>query len=168
MKLTEQFLEELDREAAITRRVLAEVPEGHLDYKPHEKSMPFGYLCTLTAIIVSWIEMIINMPELDIAPAEPRQKPPDAKNADDLIKALDGAVAKARAALQATNDEHLHTDWRMLARGNVVQVSPRWLFIQESVFHHLAHHRGQLSVYLRLLDAKVPSIYGPSADEKFS
>jgi uncharacterized damage-inducible protein DinB len=166
MKMTELFLAELEREAAHTRKALAQVPAHQTEFKPHEKSMPFGYLATLCATIVSWIDLIINQPELDIAPAEPKHKQPDKETSAELIEALDASVAKARTALQNTTDEHLMTHWRMLARGKVVQDEPRYIFIRESVFNHLAHHRGQLTVYLRLLGAKIPAIYGPSADEK--
>ncbi|HEX7831475.1 MAG TPA: DinB family protein [Thermoanaerobaculia bacterium] len=165
MKMTELFLAELDREADYTRRVLQEVPAHKTDFKPGEKSMPFGYLTSLTAMIVSWIDLIINQPELDIAPATPRQKQPDKETPEELIALLDESVAKARTALQNTTDEHLMTNWKMLAKGKVVSDQPRHIFIQDAVFNHLAHHRGQLTVYLRILGAKVPSTYGPSADE---
>ena len=165
MKMTELFLAELDREAAGTRAALARVPEGHNDWKPHDKSMPLGTLANLCATMLSWIDMIINVDELDIAPKEGQQRPPQAQNRKELEAALDDAVAKARKALANTTDDHLLTEWKLLAGGKMMMQAPRHIFIRDSVFNHLAHHRGQLTVYLRLNNASVPAIYGPSADE---
>jgi uncharacterized damage-inducible protein DinB len=81
------------------------------------------------------------------------------------VKALDETSAKARAALEKTTDEHLNTNWKLLARGNVVMEAPRYLMIQDTL-NHWSHHRGQMTVYLRLLDAKVPAVFGPSADDR--
>jgi uncharacterized damage-inducible protein DinB len=166
MKMTELFLAELDREAAGTRAALARVPEGHNDWKPHDKSMPLGNLANLCATMLSWIDMIINVDELDIAPTSgERPRPPQPKTRKELEAALDDAVAKARKALQNTNDDHLLTEWKLLAGGKIMMQAPRHIFIRDTVFNHLAHHRGQLTVYLRLNNASVPAIYGPSADE---
>ena len=110
--------------------------------------------------------MEITQNELDVAPAsgsKMRQEKLDTSDA--LMKALDKTAADARAALQATTDEHLMTSWRLLARGQVVMETPRREMIQDTI-NHWAHHRGQMTVYLRLMGAKVPSLYGPSADDK--
>lgn len=166
MKMTELFLAELDREAAVTRSALARVPEGHNDWKPHERSMALGNLANLCATMLSWIDMIINVDELDIAPTGGEQaRPPLPQTRKELEAALDLAVAKARKALESTTDDHLLTDWKLLAGGKIMMQAPRHIFIRDSVFNHLAHHRGQLTVYLRLNNASVPAIYGPSADE---
>jgi uncharacterized damage-inducible protein DinB len=165
MKLTEFFRSELDREVDRSRKALKEVPEGKYEWKPHEKSMIFGYLADMVATIPTWITMEIKQDELDVAPAEgagTKQAPK--KTSEDLLKALDEAAAAARAALAETTDEHLKTSWRLLARGNVVMEAPRHEMIQDTI-NHWAHHRGQMTVYLRLMGAKVPAIYGPSADE---
>ena len=165
MKLTEFYLAELDREVERSRRALKEVPEGKFDWKPHEKSMIFGYLANMVATIPTWLTMEIKQAELDVAPAEGSQtemKRPDTSDA--LIEALDKSAADARTALKETTDEHLMTNWKLLARGNVVLEQPRYEFIQDTI-NHWAHHRGQMTVYLRLMGAKVPSIYGPSADD---
>ena len=165
MNLTEFFRSELDREVERSRRALKEVPEGKYDWKPHEKSMIFGYLADMVATIPTWITMEINQAELDVAPAEgSRTKQEPKKTSEDLLKALDEAAAAARAALEETTDEHLMTSWRLLARGNVVMEAPRYEMIQDTI-NHWAHHRGQMTVYLRLMGAKVPAIYGPSADD---
>ena len=166
MKLTEFLRSELDREVERSRRALKEVPEGKYDWKPHEKSMIFGYLADMVATIPTWITMEIKQAELDVAPAEgSRTKQEPKKTSEDLLKALDEAAAAARAALEETTDEHLMTSWRLLARGNVVMEAPRYEMIQDT-FNHWAHHRGQMTVYLRLMGEKVPAIYGPSADEQ--
>jgi len=165
MKLTEFLGSELDRELERSRRALKEVPEGKYDWKPHEKSMIFGYLADMVATIPTWITMEIKQAELDVAPAEgSRTKQEPKKTSEDLLKALDEAAAAARAALEETTDEHLMTSWRLLARGNVVMEAPRYEMIQDT-FNHWAHHRGQMTVYLRLMGAKVPAIFGPSADD---
>ena len=165
MKLTEFFMAELDREVERSRRTLEQVPEGKYDWKPHDKSMIFGYLANMVATIPMWVAMEITQDELDVAPADGgkmEQKRMDTSEA--LVKALDKAAADARSALEKTTDEHLMTSWRLLARGQVVMESSRQEFIQDTI-NHWAHHRGQMTVYLRLLGAKVPSLYGPSADD---
>lgn len=166
MKLTELFLSELDREAARSRRALEQVPDGQHDWKPHDKSMIFGYLAEMVATIPSWVAMEVNQDELDLKPAggSTRRKAPMNSSAE-YLKALDTSVADARAALQKTTDDHLLTPWCLLVAGKVVMESPRHVMIRDTI-NHLAHHRGQMTVYLRLMGAKVPALYGPSADDQ--
>ena len=165
MTLTEFFRSELDREVERSRKALKEVPEGKFDWKPHEKSMIFGYLANMVATIPMWLTMQIDKDELDVAPAEgsnmPQERP---ETSAALVEALDKAAAGARSALEKTTDDHLLTSWRLLARGKVVMEAPRYEMIQDTI-NHWAHHRGQMTVYLRLMGAKVPAIYGPSADD---
>jgi uncharacterized damage-inducible protein DinB len=166
MKLTEFLLAEMDREVERSRRALEQAPEGKYDWKPHEKSMIFGYLVNMVATMPMWIMMQINQNELDVAPA-PGESKMENKRLDtsaELIEALDKAAAGARSAFQQTTDEHLKTSWRLLAKGKVVMEAPRYEMIQDTI-NHWAHHRGQMTVYLRLMGAKVPAIYGPSADD---
>jgi len=166
MKTKDFLLNELDREVNRSRRALEQVPAGKYDWKPHDKSMIFGYLANMVATIPTWITMQINQDELDVAPADGGKV--DQKRLDDskeLLQALDKASADARAAFEKTTDEHLQTNWRLLARGKVVMEAPRYEMIQDTI-NHWAHHRGQMTVYLRLMGAKVPAIYGPSADDK--
>ena len=165
MKLTELLLAELDREAARTRRVLENVPTGHDDFKPHEKSMPFGRLAGLVASMPSWVSLIIDQEELDLTPAQGSgQYQPPAM--DQLISVHDGLVAKGRASLQQTTDEYLFTThWRLKAGGSVVLNEARHIVLRDTL-SHWSHHRGQVTVYLRLVGAKVPSVYGPSADDQ--
>ena len=166
MKLTEFFREELDREVERSRKALEQVPDGQYQWKPHEKSMIFGYLADMVATIPTWISMEIDRDELDIAPAEGQgTKQAQKETKAELLKALDEAATGARSALEKTSDEHLMTNWKLLAQGNVVMELPRYQFIQETI-NHWAHHRGQMTVYLRLMGAKVPALYGPSADDQ--
>ncbi|HEV7920013.1 MAG TPA: damage-inducible protein DinB [Thermoanaerobaculia bacterium] len=166
MQMTRLFLDELERELKPTRRTLEQVPDGLAEWRPHPKSMQFGYLATLVATLPSWVALVIDDPELDLRPVgrEP-YSPPVRSTASELVQTLDESAAKARAALTGTTDEHLLTHWQLKAGGHVVMDQPRHIFIRDSVLNHLAHHRGQLTVYLRLNEAKVPSIYGPTADE---
>ena len=165
MKLTEQFLAELDREAPRTRRTLANVPAGRDDWAPHPKSMPLARLAGLVATMPSWISLIIEQDELNLTPppgAGQYQQP----TIDTLIEAHDASVAKGRAALSKTNDDYLmSTNWRLRAGGKIVMDQPRHIVLRDTL-NHLAHHRGQLTVYLRLCDRTVPAIYGPSADDQ--
>jgi uncharacterized damage-inducible protein DinB len=166
MKMTDLFSAQLEREAAINRRVLERVPEGRPDWKPHEKSMPLGYLSTLVATMPSWVAMAITQDQLDLhPPGGGSQRPPTPGNNRELLQAHEDAVAKARDALRGTTDAHLTTPWQLLVAGKVVMESPRHVVIEDTLAH-LAHHRGQLTVYLRLNGAAVPSIYGPSADDQ--
>jgi len=160
--LTDRLLAELESEAAITRRVLERIPEGKGDWKPHEKSMPMGRLAGLVANMPGWIAMMLTQDEFDVAAGPPL---PPVKSNQDLLAAFDANVARSKDALKKTNDAHLETKWRMLARGHLVSETSRYENLRSGVLNHLAHHRGQLTVYLRLNDVPVPSIYGPTADE---
>jgi uncharacterized damage-inducible protein DinB len=159
------LLSELKREVARSRKALEQMPEGKGEWKPHDKSMKFEYLAELVAIIPSWVAMQVTKDELDIAPADGSgiKRTPKVTRAD-YLKALDEAAAAAEQALAGTTDEHLATTWRLKARGTVVLEDSRAAMIQDS-FNHLSHHRGQMTVYLRLMGAKVPAIFGPSADD---
>ncbi len=163
--ITELLLAELEREAAGTRRTLERVPEGRNDWKPHEKSMPLGYLAGLVATIPSWIKSIVTHDSLDLSsPGEFRTRAFDTNR--ELLQAFDNALRQAREALASATDEHLTTtSWQLLFQGNVVSEDVRYVALRDGVLNHLAHHRGQLTVYLRLNDIPVPALYGPSADE---
>jgi uncharacterized damage-inducible protein DinB len=167
MKMTELFLEELESEAPSTRRALERVPEGRPEWKPHPKSMPLGYLAALVARLPSWVGMTIKQDELEMKPegAASVYTPKPLGTRQELVALFDESVAEARDALLHTTDEHLMTPWRLLVAGKVVMQLARYQVLRGSVFNHLVHHRGQLTVYLRLNDASVPEIYGPTADE---
>lgn len=164
MKMTELFLSQLDRETKSTRRTLEQVPDGKNDFKPHPKSMPMGYLSALVATIPNWIATMIEKNELDLATGQGRQEALSTNR--ELVELFDSSVASARRALENTTDDHLLTPWRLLVGGNVVDERPRHLIMADTLMH-FAHHRGQLTVYLRLNDRKIPSIYGPTADESW-
>jgi len=166
MVIKDFLLKQLEREVARSRKALEQMPEGKAEWKPHDKSMPFGYLAELVAIMPSWVAMQVNLDELDIAPADGSkvERQPKTTRAD-YLKALDDTAAQARKALEGTTDQHLETTWKLKAKGVVVQEDTRHLMIQDT-FNHLSHHRGQMTVYLRLMGAKVPALFGPSADDK--
>lgn len=165
MTTTAWLLSQLDAEGPRTRRALERVPEGRDDWKPHEKSMALGRLATLVATMPSWIAMIVTQDSLDLnPPGGSGYNQPALRTRADLVRALDDSMAKARQALSGTTDEHLMKPWRLLVSGRVVSEEVRHAVLRDT-FMHLAHHRGQLTVYLRLNDAVVPAIYGPSADD---
>ncbi len=164
MKLTELFLADLERDTASSRRVLERVPEGRNDWKPHEKSMRLGYLAVLVASMPGWIDFMVNQDQLDLS-AGRDFKQPEVATRRELLQLLDDSVAKGRSALANTTDEHLMKPWKFMIAGRAVSENPRHIMLRDSVFSHMAHHRGQLTVYLRLNEAAVPAIYGPSADE---
>ena|SRR4051812_20528136 len=164
MTLTQQLLSELDREAARTRRALEQVPAGRDDWKPHDKSMALGRLAGMIATMPSWIVLIVKQDELDLTPPGGGQWQLPAQ--PELVAAHDKSVAEARAALESIDDNLLFTtNWRLRAGGQVVSDQPRHIALRD-MLNHLAHHRGQLTVYLRLVGATVPAIYGPSADDQ--
>ena len=166
MQLKEYLLSEMNREVDRSRRALKEVPAGKYDWKPHEKSMIFGYLADMVATIPMWITMQIKQDQLDVAPeGGSNMKRERHEGSATLVKALEDAATAARAAFENTSDEHLMTSWKLLAHGKVVMEAPRYEMIQDTI-NHWSHHRGQMTVYLRLLGAKVPAIFGPSADEQ--
>jgi len=166
MKLTELILDELEVEAERSRRALERVPEGKHDWKPHDRSMIFGYLADMVANIPSWVAMVINLPELDInPPGGPTQKREPMNTSAAFLAALDKSMTGAKAALKATSDDHLMTKWRLLSGGKVAMETSRYVMIRDTI-NHWAHHRGQMTVYLRLMGAQVPALYGPSADDQ--
>jgi uncharacterized damage-inducible protein DinB len=165
LTMKEFLLTQLDAEVRRSRKVLEQMPEGKAGWKPHEKSMQFDHLAELVATMPSWITLQVTRPELDIAPADGSTLPRTPKTtAADYLKGLEDAAVSAKKALEDTSDEHLAANWQLKVRGAVVQEAPRVQMIQDT-FNHWSHHRGQMTVYLRLMGAKVPAVYGPSADE---
>ena len=165
MTLTQLFIDELEREAPRTRRALEQVPLDRDDWTPHPKSMPLGRLAGLVAGMPSWIALIIDQDELNLTPP-PGQSTYEQPATNTLVAVHEANVQKGRESLAKTNDEFLMTtNWRLLAGGKVVLNQPRHIVLRDTI-NHLAHHRGQLTVYLRLVGQKVPAIYGPSADDQ--
>ena len=160
MKLNELLLAQVEREVASTRKAVERVPDGKEEWKPHPKSMQLGYLSALVATMFGWITTMIEQDHLDLASGAR----PSAKTTADKLAAFDQAVEGARNALRNTTEEHLLKPWQLRMGEKVLDEKPRHIMIADTI-SHLAHHRGQLSVYLRLNEQPVPSIYGPTADE---
>lgn len=160
------FIEELDRETERSRRALTNAPAHQRSWKPHERSMEFGYLSDMVATVPTWFTMIITQDELDVAPKAGRPPSgPSSETSAEFVSALEKASGGAKSALQATTEEHLQTPWRLLAAGEVVMNTSREKMLRDTM-NHWVHHRGQMTVYLRLMGADVPALYGPSADDK--
>ena len=168
MTIGQSMLSEFDEEMKSTRKVLERVPDDKWGWKPHEKSMELGYLAALVASMPGWLAFTIDRDELNLADAsnEMRRTKP-AETRAELLQTLDEGLAKSRKSLEGTTEEHLMKPWRFRMNDQVASEAPRYVMIANGALSHLAHHRGQLTVYLRLNEAKVPAIYGPSADERF-
>ena len=164
--IVEVLIAELDRELAGTRRALERVPAGRNDWKPHPKSMQLGYLAGLVATMPGWIVSIVEDPHLDLtSPGRYRTAAYDTNEA--LLAAFDREARLGREALARTTDQHLLTTrWKLMMGGQTLTDQPRYEALREGALNHLYHHRGQLTVYLRLNEQAVPSLYGPSADER--
>ena len=162
MKITELLVSELDREAVGIRKTLQNVPEGKNDWTPHEKSMPLGNLATIVATIPAWIDMVVNLDEVDVNPPDgPKFKPQPWKTRYELLDQFENSLKKGREVLQKTSDDRLlNTKWRMLNAGKLMMEQTRYEAIREGVLNHMAHHRGQLTVYLPQ-PAKSPSDLRP-------
>lgn len=162
-RLATAFLNELENEAAVTRSCLERVPAEKFDWKPHEKSMSMGRLAVHCAEMFGWTEATLKSDVLDFATFD--FKPFEPESTEALLAFFDDHIAKARATLAETSDETFLTDWTMRNGEQVYMTMPKVAVMRSFVVNHIVHHRGQLSVYLRLNDIPVPSIYGPSADE---
>ena len=155
------YLKELEAEAAATRHCLERVTPETFDFKPHEKSMVMGYLAQLVAEIPTWVADEIEVGEIDLA-TYPHQ---EVKGAGDLLALFDAGMERARTALAGiSDDDMLNTKFELKSGDMVLMSDPKDVAVSSTI-NHLVHHRGQLTVYLRLNDIKVPSIYGPSADQ---
>ena len=157
--------DEVTRESARSARALDQVPDDSRAWKPHERSMELGYLADMVATIPTWITMIVTRDQLDVAPTDGSStRGPELKTRKDYAQALEKASAEALRALDGTTPAHLKTHWKLLAGGKVVADVTRIEMITDTI-NHWAHHRGQMTVYLRLMGATVPALYGPSADD---
>jgi uncharacterized damage-inducible protein DinB len=159
--LSTEYGKELEAEARATRKCLEKIPVDLFGWKPHEKSMPLGYLAVLVAEIPKWIWYMIEESAIDFATFEHFQP----QNTEGLVNHFDENLQAARNALQNATDEMLAETFYLKNKGEVVFSSTKKESISSSI-NHLVHHRGQLTVYMRLNDLPVPSIYGPSADDK--
>lgn len=157
------FIAEIEHEAKVTREVLSRIPADKFDWKPHEKSMTFGRLASHVAEMFGWTPATLGQPELDFSKFD--YKPYEPKSTEELVEFLDKNVAEAVETLRNTTDEVFTENWTMRNAETVYFTMPKAAVMRSFVMNHIVHHRGQLSVYLRLNDIAVPSIYGPSADE---
>jgi uncharacterized damage-inducible protein DinB len=166
MALKDALLPEYDHEMATTRRLLDRVPEAEFPWKPHDKSMTLGQLSGHIANIPMWCSATLGASELDLATMgeAARPKPPVSRAA--LLKDFDDKVAAARADLAKSTDPELLAPWTLKSGDQVFFTMPRISAIRTFVMNHLIHHRGQLSVYLRMQNVPLPPIYGPTADEQ--
>ena len=167
MKIAQTLLPEFDHEMRTTRAVLARVPEGDAEWRPHPKSMTLGQLASHVANIVRWGGATFEREELDLASADAALfAPPKFETTAGLVELFDANVAQSRAALSAAEDEDMGVVWTLRDGARTILALPRAASYRSFVMSHLIHHRGQLSVYLRLRDVPLPPIYGPTADEK--
>jgi uncharacterized damage-inducible protein DinB len=160
MSIAETLLPEFDQEMATTRKVLERVPSDKGEWKPHPKSFALGHLAQLVATMPGWLPRIVGGTDIDVTsgPGYSFEK------TETLLAQFDKLVGEARAAIAASKDADYELSWSLKAGPQVLFTSPRGVVTRQTI-NHLVHHRGQLTVYLRLLDVPVPSIYGPTADE---
>jgi uncharacterized damage-inducible protein DinB len=163
MTISEILLPEFDQEIANTRKILDCCPEDKFAWKPHEKSMSLGRLASHVAEMPMWATAIVYQDKLEMTPG---QKPFSAATKAELMAAVDKNVTDARAAIAGAGDEHFGKSWSFIYGGHIVFTLPRAVALRSMVMSHIIHHRGQLSVYLRLNDVAIPGMYGPSADDR--
>ncbi len=159
----EPMLGEFEQEAATTKRILERVPADKLTWKPHPKSMSLGQLAMHIATIPGGIAKMAQVDAFEINPAN--FNPPAAKSAEEILQAHEASVAGVREYLCGVSEPAAIGPWRLTLQGKTLMAMPRMAMLRAIMLNHWYHHRGQLSVYLRLLDVPVPTIYGPSADE---
>lgn len=165
MAIRDALLSELDHEFAGTRRTLERVPMDRATWKPHPKSMALAALATHLSRLPQWLEMTLAHPDVDLATADVQTMRTLAGSREELLAWFDRNLAAGRERLAAADDAHLLSPWS-LRTGEVIHFTmPRVAAVRGFIFNHNIHHRGQLTVYLRLLDVPVPALYGPSADE---
>lgn len=156
------LLEDFEHEMESTRKMLECVPDDKLGWVPHQKSMTLSRLVGHVAEMPSWATITLQMDELIIHPG---QMPLLASSRAEAIEKFDAYVKEARCALKAATDEHLTKTWTLKFGEQVMLSMPRYQVLRTMVLNHMIHHRGQIAVYLRLLDIAIPGMYGPSADE---
>ncbi|MBX7043982.1 MAG: DinB family protein [Ignavibacteria bacterium] len=154
---------ELEQEAQSTRKMLERLPADKLTWKPHEKSMTLGRLAMHLAEIPGWVNATLLADELDFEKMD--YKPVEAASSEEAVKKFDETLAAAIETLKKTDDAEMMKNWTMRSGDQVYFTMPKIAVLRGFVYSHLVHHRGQMSVYLRLLDVPVPGSYGPSADD---
>ena len=164
MSISAALLADFELEAAKTRKVLAAVPADRFDWKPHDKSMSLGTLASHLAENPMWVSSMMEA-ELDFAEMEKDYKPFAAESTEDLVSTFDANAEIYRKTLDGRDDAHMTSEWTMRSGDHVMMSAPRNIAVRDTIIHHAIHHRGQLTVYLRLLDVAVPGTYGPTADD---
>lgn len=164
MTIAESLLPEFDREMGLTRRVLERVPDGQFGWKPHEKSMTLGRLAEHLAELPQWAYITITQSGIDMSTRRPADYRSPATQGE-VLALFDRNVREARAALAGRTDAELAAPWTLRNQEKEIFTAPKIAVLRGFALNHLIHHRGQMSVYLRLQNVPVPSIYGPSADE---
>ena len=162
MSIAEQLLPEFDQEMASTRRVIERVPDDDPNWKPHPKSFSIAHLAQLIVWMPGWIGQTLTSTELDLAEGVGYSK----ESTEALLKLFDENVRSTREAITRSTDADYAVPWSLKMRGEVMFTMPRAVVVRQHI-SHLSHHRGQMTVYLRLRDVPIPSIYGPTADEKW-
>lgn len=167
MTIADLLLPEYDAETATTRKVLERVPDGRGEWKPHPKSFPLAHLAQLVARLPAWAPMVTNETELDIAPPDGKRSFPgySIETTATLLSEFDKNVVAGREAIARTSDDAFQVPWHFKRGGQIMFTQPRYGIMRSMVLNHLVHHRAQLGLYLRLLDEKVPAMYGPTADD---
>jgi uncharacterized damage-inducible protein DinB len=165
MSIAEALLPEFDREMGVTRRLLERVPDGQFAWQPHPKSMTLGRLAEHLAELPQWVGFTIAQPNIDMATARRPEGYQAPATRAAVLAMFDANVTAARDALSGKSDAELMAPWTLLRGGQALFTMPKAGVLRSFVFNHIVHHRGQLSVYLRLQDVPLPSIYGPSGDE---
>ncbi|MBT8403764.1 MAG: DinB family protein [Gemmatimonadetes bacterium] len=166
MSLSAHLIAQLDAELDASKRVIERIPESMYAWQPHDKSFKALDLATHVANLISWGAMILTTEDLDFASEEMQNwKPPTADTAGEVLQLLEQNGAQVRGILGSMSDEDLETSWTMRMGEQIYSSDPRHFAFARWVLAHQAHHRGQLTVYLRLRDVPVPGIFGPSADE---
>jgi uncharacterized damage-inducible protein DinB len=166
MGIAQAMLPEFDYEMANTRKTLERVPDEKFEWKAHDKSFSMGSVASHLSNLPSWINIAIGMDSFDMAPGGQPLKTPPLNSRQEVLDTFDKNIAEARKALQSETDEHVLQNWKLLSNGYEVLAMPRVAVLRSFVMNHIIHHRAQLTVYLRLNDIPVPSLYGPSADEE--
>jgi uncharacterized damage-inducible protein DinB len=165
MALKDSLLPEFDHEMGTTRRVLERVREADFAWKPHEKSFSLGQLASHVANIPTYVNPTIDLTVFDLASLGPEARPKNPTSKTEILTAFDANVTTARKKLAEQTDASLAAMWTMKKEGEEIFTLPRSAVLRSFVMNHLIHHRGQLTVYLRLRNVPLPSIYGPTADE---
>jgi len=163
MPLNKSFLDELETEARPTRKMLERVPLDKADWAPHKKSTPLGRLATHIAELPGWTSVTLDFSELDFAKFD--YKPRVADSTSELINIYEENLEKAEQSLKKAKDEVFSEEWTLRNGEQIYFTLPKIVVLRSTFFNHIVHHRGQLSVYLRLLDIPLPGVYGPTADE---